>query len=155
MNALGTVYEVFFIWKDAYHRGGKFDVPEFDVFHPEAVTFGGNHDRSGEHFWRGSHPRGNRWAFPDWDFPGLRTAVHIDGRINDTTEPHRGWTAELAFPWSGMGWLANGRPLPPQDGDVWRIFFARYQQLHLNGGKTGVGWAWGPIGSNDNHKPER
>ena len=26
MNALGTIYEVFFIWKDAFRRGGRFDV---------------------------------------------------------------------------------------------------------------------------------
>jgi len=28
INALGTIYEVFFIWQDAYKRGGRFDVPE-------------------------------------------------------------------------------------------------------------------------------
>src|SRR5690242_10049546 len=31
INALGTVYEVFFIWRDAYKRGGRFDIPEFDL----------------------------------------------------------------------------------------------------------------------------
>src|SRR6476660_6574894 len=31
LNALGTIYEVFFIWQDAYQRGGRFDVPEFDL----------------------------------------------------------------------------------------------------------------------------
>lgn len=155
INALGTVYEVFFIWRDAYTRGGRFDVPEFDLIDRGALSFGGNHDRTGAHFWRGSHPRGLRWAFTGWDFPGLRSAVHVDGKLNDCSQPHRGWTVELAFPWSGMTWLAGGRPLPPQDGDEWRIFFGRYERMQLNGGVTNAGWAWTPIGSNDNHVPER
>src|SRR5574342_67386 len=28
INALNTVYEVLFIWQDAYRRGGRFDRPE-------------------------------------------------------------------------------------------------------------------------------
>jgi hypothetical protein len=155
INALGTIYEVFFIWRDAYTRGGRFDVPEFDLIDQGALSFGGNHDRSGEYFWRGSHPRGLRWAFTNWDMPGLRTAVHVDGILNDCSTPHRGWTVELAFPWSGMGWLAGNRALPPQDGDEWRIFFGRYEQLRINGTTTSVGWSWTPIGSGDNHIPER
>jgi hypothetical protein len=155
INALGTIYEVFFIWRDAYTRGGRFDVPEFELLQPGAFSFGGNHDRSGEHFWRGTHPRGVRWAFTNWDMPGLRTAVHVDGQLNDCSAPHHGWTVELAFPWAGMGWLAGERALPPREGDEWRIFFGRYERLRLNGGVTNVGWAWTPIGSNDNHLPER
>lgn len=29
INAANTVYEVFFIWKDAYTNGSKFDIPSF------------------------------------------------------------------------------------------------------------------------------
>ncbi len=155
INALGTIYEVFFIWRDAYTRGSRFDVPEFDLFSRQAVTFGGNHDRTGATFWRGTHPRGLRWAFLDWDFPGLKTAVHVDGAINQPDIVDKGWSVELAFPWSGMKWLADGRSLPPQDGDLWRIFFGRYQKMILNGTEVHPGWAWHTIGSSDNHLPER
>jgi Carbohydrate family 9 binding domain-like len=155
INALGTLYEVFFIWQDAYTRGGRFDIEEFDILKQQAISFGGNHDRTGRYFWRGSHPRGLRWAFRQWDLPGLQSAVHVDGTLNDPTTPSRGWTVELAFPWAGMPWLANGRNLPPHAGDQWRIFFGRYQQVELNGETQTVGWAWHPIGSNDNHVPER
>lgn len=155
INALGTIYEVFFIWKDAYTRGGRFDVPEFDLIDQQAISFGGNHDRTGGYFWRGSHPRGLRWAFRGWDLPGLKTAVHVDGALNSADTPSNGWMVELAFPWAGMGWLANGRSLPPQPGDEWRIFFGRYQQVALSGSAQTAGWAWDPIGSNDNHVPER
>jgi hypothetical protein len=154
INALNTIYEVLYIWKDAYVKGGRFDVPEFDIFAQNALTFGGNHDRTGEYFWKGSHPRGNRWAFRNWDFPGLKTAVYVDGKLNDSRIVSKGWTLELAFPWSGMKWLANGRSLPPADGDIWRLFLGRYEKMMLNGQEIHVGWAWDKIGTDDNHYPE-
>lgn len=95
INALNTVYEVFFIWKDAFHN---FDQKEFDVHSRQAYTFGGNHDRDAATFWSGNHPRGLRWAFTDWDFHGLRTAVQIQGTINDNSNIDKGWTVEIAFP---------------------------------------------------------
>ncbi|MBS4197751.1 carbohydrate-binding family 9-like protein [Lederbergia citri] len=153
INALNTIYEVFFIWKDAYKKGGKYDVPEFDIYEKNVCTFGGNHDRIPKYFWNGTHPRGLRWAFKNWDFPGLKTAVHVDGIINDQNKISKGWTVELAFPWSGMKWLANGRSLPPVEGDTWKFQFARYEKLiSLN---KNVGWAWSSIGSDDNHRPEK
>lgn len=157
INALNTVYEVFFIWQDAYRRGGRFDVPEFDLIERKALSFGGNHDRTGWNFWRGTHPRGVRWAFTDWDFPGLRSAVHVDGIINDRSVVSKGWTVELVFPWKGMNWLANGRSLPPQDGDVWNIFFGRFEKLELAGTlpQPQPAWCWTKHGTLDTHMPEK
>jgi hypothetical protein len=154
INALGTIYEVFFIWQDAYSRGSRFDVREFDLLSGRVLSFGGNHDRTGAHFWWGTHPRKTRWAFLDWDFPGLQAAVHQQAAFTVDGTPRAGWTVELAFPWTGMTWLANGRSLPPRDGDEWRLFLGRYQQVSLSGVDTTVGWAWRPIGSADNHVPE-
>jgi len=31
INALGTIYEVFYIWQDAYKPGSRFDKKEFDL----------------------------------------------------------------------------------------------------------------------------
>ena len=156
VNAINNIYEVFYIWQDAYQRDPRYRAnPEFDVFKNAARVFGGNHDRTNEYFWRGSHPRGNRWAFLNWDMPGLQTAVQIDGVLNDTTIVSKGLTVEFAFPWIGMKWLAGGRSLPPGPGDVWRIFIGRYEKLNINGREESVGWAWDPIGTNDNHCPEK
>jgi hypothetical protein len=152
LNARNTVYEVFFIWKDAYRAGGVFDTPEFDLRTRDAHSFGGNDYLTTPYFWRGSHPRGLRWAFVDWDLPGLRTAVAIDGRLNDPTMVDRGWTVEIALPWAGMRPLAHGRPLPPVPGDEWRFQFARYEKLLST--DQHIGWAWDPAGSHDNHRPE-
>jgi hypothetical protein len=152
INALNTVYEVFFIWKDAYEPGGCFDVPEFNLYSRDAHSFGGNDYFATDYFWRGSHPRGLRWAFPDWDFPGLRTAVHVSGDINNPGSVDRGWTVEVALPWAGMVPLAHGRSVPPSPGDVWRLQFARYEKILSTG--QHVGWTWDPVGSHDNHRPE-
>jgi hypothetical protein len=155
INALGTIYEVFFIWQDSYKRGGRYDVPEFDLLSRKALSFGGNDDRSGAHFWWGTHPRKARWAFLDWDLPGLKTAVQAEATFTTEGQQRAGWTVELAFPWAGMGWLANGRALPPRDGDEWRLFLGRYEKLPVNGAEVSVGWSWHSIGSRDNHVPER
>lgn len=152
INARNTIYEVFFIWKDAYQVGGRFDTPQFDLHTRDVYTFGGNHDRSTAHFWKGSHPRGLRWAFRDWDFPGLRTAVHVDGELNNLAVVDRGWTVEIAMPWTGMHWLAHDRPVPPEAGDEWRFQFARYEKLVSC--DLHAGWAWDAVGSTDNHRPE-
>lgn len=133
INALNTIYEVFFIWRDAYQRGGKFDLPDFDVFNKKAMTFGGDYDRAGETFWWGRHPRGLRWAFLNWDLDGLKTAVKVNGKINDNSTADKGWEVEIAIPWKSLTWLANGRSLPPKEGDIWRIFLGRFQKLDTSG----------------------
>jgi hypothetical protein len=152
INALNTVYEVFFIWKDAFV---KFDQAEFDVHSRQAYTFGGNHDRDASTFWRGNHPRGLRWAFTDWDFPGLRTAVQVLGTLNDNSDIDKGWTVEIAFPWAGMTPLSGGRSLPPKDGDIWSIFFGRFGKLPIGNTLVNNSMSWDPVCDIDNHLPER
>ncbi|RYG26427.1 hypothetical protein EON82_03390 [bacterium] len=155
INARNTVYEVFFIWRDAYAKGGRFDVPEFDVHNPNAFTFAGDFDRQGPTFWRGTHPRGARWAFLDYDLPGLETATHIDGVLNDSSQVSRGWTCEIKLPWAGMTHLAGDRSLPPQDGDDWRLFFGRFQKVPVVSGVQQAAWCWTPHGEYDTHMPDR
>lgn len=133
INALNTLYEVFFIWKDAYKKGGKFDIPAFDVHQSQAYTFGGDYDRTGASFWKGTHPRGVRWAFTNFDMEGLQTAVKIDGSLNDHSDIDKGWSLEMAIPWTSLSLLANGRNLPPQNLDVWNMFLGRFQKLMVHG----------------------
>ena len=152
INALGTVYEVFFIWQDAYKKGSAFDKPEFDLLSQRVDVLGGFQDSM--RF--GKHPRGKRWAFLDWDFPGMRSGVHVDGTLNDNTDVDKGWTVELAFPWKGMGLLAGDRSIPPQDGDTWRMDFSRFEAFDLYGNpiQPSAGWAFNKHGVYDSHIPE-
>src|SRR5207247_1723176 len=43
----------------------------------------------------------------DWEIPGLKTAVHVDGRLNDSADVDRGWSIEIAFPWKDLGQYAQ------------------------------------------------
>lgn len=133
INAANTVYEVFFIWKDAYLKGGRFDTPQFDVHHQQAYTFGGDYDRRGASFWKGTNARGIRWAFTNFDMPGLQTAVQVQGTLNNNTDIDQGWTLEIAIPWTSLKILDEERSVPPANGDVWTMFLGRFQQLISSG----------------------
>jgi hypothetical protein len=152
INALGTVYEVFYMWQDALKKGRRLDLPEFDLRTRDVDVLGGFQDGMR----CGRHPRGKRWAFRDWDLPGLRAAVQVQGTLNDPTDIDEGWTAEIAFPWSGLRSLAGRRPVPPQVGDVWRMDFSRFELLEFCGSKAEPhpGWALNKHGVYDSHIPE-
>ena len=157
VNAANTVYEVFFIWKDACTKGGKFDIPQFDVHHQQAYTFGGDYDRTGASFWKGTHPRGIRWAFTNFDMPGLQTAVQVEGTLNDNSNTDKGWNLEIAIPWDSLQLLAGGRSIPPHNGDVWNMFLGRFQKL-MSGGKEiwpHPAMALTSHGIYDTHLPEK
>ena len=151
VNALNTVYEAFFIYQDALQPGSRF-LPDFDLYTRDVDVLGGFQDGSRI----GKHPRGKRWAFLDWDFPGLRTAVQVQGRLNDPSHVDQGWTVELAFPWEGMRALFGGRRLPPREGDFLRASFSRFEALRYHGRTVAEspGWALNPHGVYDSHIPE-
>ncbi len=127
INAFNTCYEVFFVWEDTYESSGLSKWPEFE--RSKLVPFNGVGFTT--------HPRGGRLGNFKQALPGLKTAVHVGGTINDNTDRDRGWSVELAFPWSSLRWLAtDGRSLPPEDGDVWRMDFSRfntYKEAQLSG----------------------
>jgi hypothetical protein len=152
INARGTVYEVFYVWQDALKKGSRFDLPEFGLRGRRVDVLGGFQDA----LRYGKHPRGARWAFMDWDLAGLRTAVRVQGTLNDPSDADDGWTAEIAFPWSGLKRLAGRRPLPPRDGDVWRLDFSRFELLESGGVavEPHPGWVLNRHGVYDSHIPE-
>ena len=41
-------------------------------------------------------------AIDAWEITGLRTAVHVDGTLNDPRDRDRGWSIEIAWPWKGL-----------------------------------------------------
>lgn len=148
INALDTIYEVFWIWYDALRSGGPYEPKDWDVTKPSVATLAG----VGGH----RHPRGRRWGFLNWDFPGLLHAVQVNGTLNDNSDTDQGWTVELALPWEGLRLLADGRALPPNDGDLWRIDCSRFQHFTISGGqlKRAAGWTWNKHGHYDSHIPE-
>lgn len=101
-------------------------------------------------------------ALNEWEIPGLKTAVHIRGTLNNPADRDRGWTLEIAFPWKALGEFARC-PAPPREGDQWRVGFSRVQWLFdiIDGryrkvpGKKEDNWVWSPQGIIDMHRPEK
>jgi hypothetical protein len=97
----------------------------------------------------------------DWEIPGLKTAVFINGTLNDPSDTDGGWTIELAFPLEVIGQL-SGQTAPPQDGARWRVNFSRvewrfdtvagkYQRVR---GRPEDNWVWSPQWVINMHRPE-
>ena len=97
-----------------------------------------------------------------WEIPGLRTAVHIAGTLNDPSDTDRGWSVEIAFPWKALAEYAH-KSAPPRQGDEWRVNFSRVEWRHeIAGGKYRKvpktkedNWVWSPQGAINMHIPER
>jgi len=149
INSFGTIYEVLFFWDEAYKNGNYASIEGIREGEPGSRPFHGVGYRD--------HPRGPRTGFWGWDFPGLKSAVCLDGTINDSGDRDRGWTVELALPWAGLKLLAmgDGRSLPPRDHDVWRMDFSRFNQYkEAPPAEDSGGWAWSPHYVWDSHVPE-
>jgi hypothetical protein len=97
-----------------------------------------------------------------WEIPGMKTAVQVQGTLNDPADNDQGWTVEIALPWHVLGVSAHRRA-PPQAGDQWRVNFSRVQWQHeiQSGTYRKVpdtredNWVWSPQGIIDMHRPER
>lgn len=95
-----------------------------------------------------------------WEISGLKTAVAVQGTLNDPSDTDRGWTVEIAFPWAAF---ASRAPVKrPQPGDTWRVNFSRVEwRVETKNGKyekvPGLpedNWVWSPQGLIDMHVPE-
>lgn len=102
-----------------------------------------------------------------WDFKGLKTAVHLNGTLNDPSDTDQGWSVEIAIPWKA---LKDGerKKRPPVEGEQWRINFSRVQwEMEVKNSEyfkkknadTGRNlpennWVWSPQRAVAMHEPE-
>jgi hypothetical protein len=115
----------------------------FDLYMPETYIDGGTADH-------------------DWNCDGLKSAVHIEGTLNDPSDRDKGWSVEMAIPWSTLAPHANALA-PPQPRDVWRINFSRveWQFRVVNDAYENLpdtpedNWVWSPQGVIEMHRPEK
>ncbi len=138
-------FEVFLDPDGDTHRYGEFEINAlntgWDLYLPRPYREGGKADNS-------------------WEIPGLKTAIHVQGTLNDPSDTDRAWSVELAFPWKVLDGL-DEQPAPPRDGDTWRVNFSRVQWRHeIVEGKYRKkpnlredNWVWSPQGVIDMHRP--
>lgn len=60
-----------------------------------------------------------RWA--KWDMKGLKTAVRINGTINNRQDKDSSWIVEMVLPFKSIPHIKRH----PQVGDIWRVNFCR------------------------------
>ena len=100
-----------------------------------------------------------------WNINGIKTAVNINGTINDPSDQDDNWIVELAFPFDVLTEFGGN----PRDGKQWRINFSRVNwRIEIENGEykkavnpeTGAvypeyNWVWSPQGLINMHYPER
>ncbi len=106
-------------------------------------------------------------GFPinSFEYKGLRSAVHIEGELNNPQADNRRWSVEIVLPLESLGECANGHI--PQKGDFCRMNFSRvqwkvdiagnaYQKRTVENGKPlpEDNWVWAPTGVINIHYPE-
>jgi hypothetical protein len=95
---------------------------------------------------------------PGTELKGLRTAIKINGTVNDPKDMDQGWVAEIAIPWSS---LTSDEKAPKTD-EQWRMLLCRIEwDLKKSDGKyvkvTGGDhyWSWSATGDIAFHVPQR
>jgi len=106
-------------------------------------------------------------AINSWDIKGLKSAVHIDGTINDPSDTDKGWSIEVAIPWEVLK-EGTTKSVPPKNGHQWRLNFSRVQYktdiidnqyVKRKSPATGKdlppdNWVWTPQRAIAMHEPE-
>lgn len=91
-------------------------------------------------------------ALHDWDIKGLKTAVTVQGVINDGVANDTSWTVEIAWPWESITGHSElpRRGAPPTPGTEMRFNFSRVDH------DGGVEWntVWAPTRQATIHAPE-
>lgn len=105
-------------------------------------------------------------ALISWDISKLRSAIKIQGTLNNPSDFDSSWTVEMAIPLRAI--TMGSRFYPPDNGTFWRINFSRVQwETKTKGGKyvkkknkngnpiSEYNWVWSPQGVINMHYPER
>ena len=101
-----------------------------------------------------------------WDIQGIKTAVHVDGTLNDPSDKDKSWSVEIAIPWEVLKEANAHNNIPVKE--FWRIGFSRVNwQYDLKDGrysrkkkKNGDfhhenNWVWSPQWVVNMHEPEK
>lgn len=102
-----------------------------------------------------------------WDIRGIKTAVEVEGTLNDPKDTDQGWSVEIAMPWKVLSEKSASGKLP-EAGEYWRINFSRVEwQINITeegyqkkiNPQTGRpypedNWVWTPQEYINMHRPE-
>lgn len=97
------------------------------------------------------------------DLYPIKSAVFIDGVLNDPSANNRFWTVEIAFPFKNYVSNCTVARAPPLNNDIWRINFSRVEHRVKVVNNTYVkvanapldNWVWSSQETINMHLPER
>lgn len=99
-----------------------------------------------------------------WNSKGFKSAVSIQGTLNNPADTDKSWRIEMKIPFTDLELKST-----PEDGQIWKINFSRVEwRIQANGGKyekvtnpatqhayPESNWVWSPPGLINMHYPER
>jgi hypothetical protein len=96
------------------------------------------------------------FAFPRalikrWDLTGAQLATSVRGTLNQTGDKDKGWSLEVAIPWSNLGDLTKSTP--PAPGTVWTANLNRWDGTAPK--RRLSQWSDSGLPTPNPHKPER
>mgnify|MGYP000047120968 FL=1 len=102
----------------------------------------------------------------DWNFTGLKSAVSVDGTLNNPNDIDKSWTLEIAIPFKDLRTAYRQNNVPKDT--FWRVNFSRVNWEHdiTNGNYSRrkdtngkyvheYNWVWSPQGVINMHEPEK
>ena len=110
--------------------------------------------------------RDNNAVLNDWNITGLKSAVKVNGTLNNPNDIDDGWILEMAIPWAAYktGYYQKNVPVDK----YWRVNFSRvnwdfqitegeYERKKDSNGKLlhEYNWVWSPMGVINMHEPEK
>lgn len=91
----------------------------------------------------------SKYVFKEFDLRGVQLATFIDGTLNMRGDKDKGWSLEVAIPWSNFETLSK----PPVAGAVWTANLNRWDGVEPN--RRMSNWS-NPLQPQPNpHAPER
>ena len=102
-----------------------------------------------------------------YDMHGLRTAVHVDGTLNEVNDNNKQWSVEVVIPFAAITECAEENRAP-KAGEFYRVNFSRVQWLadkkdnkwvkrinpETNASYPEDNWVWAATGLINIHYPE-
>ena len=102
----------------------------------------------------------------NWEMAGMKSAVAIDGTLNNPKDKDVSWSVEVFIPWQTIYQMQRGKGVPA-NGDQMRVNFSRvqwttevrdgqYVKVPIEGEEKirEHNWVWAPTGVINIHMPE-
>ena len=110
--------------------------------------------------------RDNPQVLNNWEFTGMKSAVYVDGTLNNPKDTDKSWSVEVFIPWTSVFQMDRGKE-KPEIGEQIRVNFSRvewttdvkdgkYVKVPIQGEDKirEYNWVWAPTGVINIHMPE-